>query len=169
MKARRTLAMLAVGALSAVTMPLTMLNSGAAAAGERKCVIESGSYIVVLESASGFDSRAALSFQEGGTLTVISSGQSGGTNFAPFTSKVGTWECVGNQITARAIDFTIPSNGQQQEIGRIDYKATVNRNGNRIEGTVEVRLFPLTTPNPQASNPPAFSSNTFRGRLIKAQ
>jgi|GEM_PF-6112153 len=173
MKTRRNLVMLAVGALSTFTMPVTMLNSGAAVAGDRQprdrgCVIESGSYIVVLESGSVFDSRVVLSFQKGGTLAVISSNQRGGTNFAPFSSKLGTWECVGNQITARGIDFTLSPIGQEQQIGRVDYKATVTPTG-RIQGNVEVRFFPLTTPNPQASNPPAAFTNTFRGRLIKAQ
>jgi hypothetical protein len=142
-----------------------ILNSGAATASENKCLPESGTYIISLQSASGFAGRGVLSFEKHGTLAVTSSSQGGSTSFTPFTSQLGTWKCIGNQINARTIDFTLPLNGQNKQIGRIDYKATVTGK-NMIQGTLEGRFFPLNA-NPQASDPSPAFTNTFSGELIK--
>ncbi|MCC5614356.1 hypothetical protein LC605_04535 [Nostoc sp. CHAB 5836] len=149
---------------ASLLMP-AILNSGAATASENKCLPEPGAYIITLESTSGFVARGVISFDEEDTLAVTSSNEGGSTNFAPFTSQLGTWKCVGNQITARTIDFTLPLNGQNKQIGRIDYKATVTGK-NMIQGTLEGRFFPLNG-NPQASDPAPAFTNTFRGELIK--
>jgi hypothetical protein len=152
---------------ASLLMP-AILNSGAATASdsENKCLPESGAYIISLQTASGSPVRGVISFEEHGTLAVTSSNEGGSTTFAPFTSQLGTWKCDGNKIIARTIDFTLPLNGQNKQIGRIDYKATVTGK-NMIQGTLEGRFFPLNA-NPQASNPsPAAFTNTFSGELIK--
>lgn len=166
MKTRKSLATLAVGVLSTSALSMTLLNVGAAAASDSKCLIEVGSYLIRLETDSNFVGRGVLSFQKDGTLTANNSNEGGGANFAPFTTKLGTWECKGNQITARAIDFTLLPNREDQQIGRVDYTATVT--GRRIQGSVDVRFYPLTE-DPQASNAPLSFTNTFTGRLIRAK
>ncbi|MCC5614358.1 hypothetical protein LC605_04545 [Nostoc sp. CHAB 5836] len=70
---------------ASLLMP-AILNSGAATASENKCLRESATYIISLESASGFAGRGVLSFEKDGTLAVTSSSQDGGNIDCPQCS-----------------------------------------------------------------------------------
>lgn len=166
----RALPGLSAPAVFAILLMPLMLNAARATASEQTsqgCSFKAGTYIIVLNDATGSDGRGVLSLQSDGTLAVLNSNQRGGSNFAPFTSQLGTWECKRNRITARTINFTLPNNSQQQQIARVDYKAILLKTG-KIQGSLEVRFFPLTA-NPQAANPAPAFTNTFTGQLVQAK
>jgi hypothetical protein len=161
-----------LGALSMVAFGLTLgfLNPQVAnARTPAACDHFMGTYLATLTDADGnLATRTILTLSVDGTLMSSNSSQGGLKGiFNPYTTAQGTWQCTGSQtFAATALDFTLEGSvGPDLGIARLDYKATVDRETQAIEGTVELRFFPLKG-NPLSDKTTLSSAFTFVGQRI---
>jgi len=161
-----------IGALSIVVFGLTLGFLGPQVTNARPltdCDHFTGTYLTTLTDADGnFASRSILTLSVDGTLLSSNSSQGGLKGvFNPFTTAQGTWQCTGSQaFAATVLDFTLEgSAGPDLGIGRLDYKAMVDRETQAVEGTVELRFFPLKG-NPLSDKTTLSGTFSFVGQRI---
>lgn len=128
-----------------------------------------GTYLTTFTDADGnFTGRSILTLSVDGTLLSIDSSQGGLKGaFNPFTAAQGTWQCTGSHtFTATALDFTLAgSEGPDIGIARLNYKAMVDQETKAVEGTIELRFFPLKE-NPLADRMTPSVTFSFVGQRI---
>lgn len=133
-----------------------------------------GTYLTsVFNSAGVFQLRGLLTFTPAGAMFVIESAEGGLPGIVnPYSDAQGAWRCVardGAGIEARAtvLNFTYPGPlGPQQFVARVDYDITMGPASRTIEGSLELRLFPLQG-DPLHTPSPPIGEFTFEGERVR--
>ena len=128
-----------------------------------------GSYLTTIANADGdFVGRSILTLSGDRTASSIDSSQGGlEGSFNPFSSAHGSWQCTGKQtFVATNLNFTFAGSvAPDLGIARVDFKAMVDRETQVVEGTIELRFFPLRG-NPMVDKTTPWGTFTFVGQRI---
>jgi len=101
----------------------------------------SGTFLITITNAGSgtFASRSVITLHGDHSVSVIDSGQEGGS--VPFSSQLGAWKNTpGGGAAARTIDWSFPFAAQGS--ARVDYTFNAGVPNDQVQGSIVLTFFP---------------------------
>ncbi|GAB1539769.1 hypothetical protein NUACC21_24360 [Scytonema sp. NUACC21] len=130
-----------------------------------------GKYLAKISTLDGrFVYRLMVTLAQDGNVFVADSNQRTVPSiFKGFANARGAWKCVGNsELIAIALNFSHPPAQGTVNIGRTDYRVTLNPQTKTVQGSVQLRFFDLSA-NPFEENGLDGGMFSFTGQRVIAK